>query len=93
MTSKAPENEEEDLGDRFVSENKEKELDGNAHVTGSWSVEELRVEHLSSKDVDAVDWVVVEFSVRSLCFRSRLLDPAPFVEEKPESVVSEKGAV
>ena len=33
MTSKAPENEEEDLGDRFVSENKEKELDGNAHTS------------------------------------------------------------
>ena len=32
MTSKAPENEEEDLGDRFVSENKEKELDGNVHT-------------------------------------------------------------
>ena len=33
MTSKATENEEEDLGDRFVSENKEKELDGNAHTS------------------------------------------------------------
>ena len=32
MTSKAPENEEEDFGDRFVSKNKEKELDGNAHI-------------------------------------------------------------
>ena len=32
MTSKAPLNEEEDLGDRFVSENKEKELDRNAHT-------------------------------------------------------------
>ena len=31
MTSKALENEEEYLGDRFVSENKEKELDRNAH--------------------------------------------------------------
>ena len=28
MTPKAPENVEEDLGDRFVSKNKEKELDG-----------------------------------------------------------------
>ena len=32
MTSKVPENEEEDLGDRFVSENKENEIDGNAHT-------------------------------------------------------------
>ena len=32
MTSKSPENEEEGLGDRFVSENKERELDGNAHT-------------------------------------------------------------
>ena len=32
MTSKAPENEEEDLGDRFVSENKEKEIERNAHT-------------------------------------------------------------
>ena len=31
-TSKAPENHEEDLGDRFVSKNKEKELDLNAHT-------------------------------------------------------------
>ena len=30
MTPKHPENEEEDLGNRFVSENKEKELDENA---------------------------------------------------------------
>ena len=33
MASRAPENEEEDLGDRFVSENKEKELDGNAKTS------------------------------------------------------------
>ena len=33
MASKAPEKEEENLGDRFVSENKEKELDGNAHTS------------------------------------------------------------
>ena len=33
MPSKAPENEEEDLGDRFVSENKDKYLDGNAHTS------------------------------------------------------------
>ena len=33
MTSKAPENEEEDFGDRFVSKNKEKELDGNALIS------------------------------------------------------------
>ena len=33
MTSKAPGNEEEDLGDRFVSENKEKDLGGNAHTS------------------------------------------------------------
>ena len=31
MTSKAAENEEEDLGDRFVSENKD--LDGNVHTS------------------------------------------------------------
>ena len=33
ITSKAPVNEEEDLGDRFVSENKEKDIDGNAHTS------------------------------------------------------------
>ena len=33
MTSKSPENEEEDIDDRFVSKNKEKELDGNAHTS------------------------------------------------------------
>ena len=33
MTSKALENEEEDLGDRFMSENKEKEPDINAHTS------------------------------------------------------------
>ena len=33
MTSKALENEEEDLGDMFVSKNKEKELDRNAHTS------------------------------------------------------------
>ena len=33
MTSKAPQNEEEDLGDRFVTKDKEKELDGNAHTS------------------------------------------------------------
>ena len=33
MTSKSPENKEEDLGDRFVSKNKEKEIDGNAHTS------------------------------------------------------------
>ena len=32
MTSKAPENEEDDLGDRFLSKNKEKEFDGNEHT-------------------------------------------------------------
>ena len=32
MISKAPENEEENLGDRFVSENKEKEIDVNSHT-------------------------------------------------------------
>ena len=32
ITSKAPVNEEEDLGDRFVFKNKEKEIDGNAHT-------------------------------------------------------------
>ena len=33
MTSKPPENKEEDLGDRFVSKNKEKDLDGNSHTS------------------------------------------------------------
>ena len=33
ITSKAPVNEEEDLCDRFVSKNKEKEPDGNAHTS------------------------------------------------------------
>ena len=32
MISKAPEKEEEDLGDRFVSKNKEKELAVNGHT-------------------------------------------------------------
>ena len=38
MTSKAPENEEEDIGDTFVSENKEKELDRNSLTSINLSI-------------------------------------------------------
>ena len=41
MTSKATENEEEDLGDMLVSENKEKELDVNAHTSIDPSIDRL----------------------------------------------------
>ena len=42
MTSKAPENEEEDLGDRFVSKNKEKELERNANTSIDPSIHWLK---------------------------------------------------